>query len=342
MLFKEEPNSKIWAAQKGLFLPSSYLDELSKKEEESFIKTMESLSLLELVIVYIGLLPKNVREEYKKEIILTQEQEKVLSIFQKQYQDISQWLVLFAFPDDKKEAQLKEDHRNLVKPFADYFWNMLDVLKICLEETGKIRKISVSDCEYSLYLLEIAKLLNSNYSRLLSFYFHILIQQRHYNFDYLFSYWYRILCSYFMESIKNGGFITPLPNNYPKSKRELMKIWKKDLTPRLHATSASMNDYSMFSEIDDNWELFEDRLHRIYFDNSFRWAKENNNYKVIEAVSDLLEQEKKLIDIINKRKGSGEYQVMTIHHKGINVTGRNKPEGFRNLTTSNRKKSKRA
>ncbi|MDJ0554509.1 MAG: hypothetical protein QNJ68_08740 [Microcoleaceae cyanobacterium MO_207.B10] len=31
---------------------------------------------------------------------------------------------------------------------------------------------------YDLYLLAIAKLLNSNYSRLLSFYFHTLIQQR--------------------------------------------------------------------------------------------------------------------------------------------------------------------
>ncbi|MDJ0555260.1 MAG: hypothetical protein QNJ68_12625, partial [Microcoleaceae cyanobacterium MO_207.B10] len=30
---------------------------------------------------------------------------------------------------------------------------------------------------YDLYLLAIAKLLNSNYSRLLSFYFHTLIQQ---------------------------------------------------------------------------------------------------------------------------------------------------------------------
>ncbi|MDJ0556041.1 MAG: hypothetical protein QNJ68_16695 [Microcoleaceae cyanobacterium MO_207.B10] len=32
---------------------------------------------------------------------------------------------------------------------------------------------------YDLYLLAIAKLLNSKYSRLLSFYFHTLIQQRH-------------------------------------------------------------------------------------------------------------------------------------------------------------------
>ncbi len=31
---------------------------------------------------------------------------------------------------------------------------------------------------YDLYLLAIAKLLNSKYSRLLSFYFHTLIQQR--------------------------------------------------------------------------------------------------------------------------------------------------------------------
>ncbi len=31
---------------------------------------------------------------------------------------------------------------------------------------------------YDLYLLAIAKLLNSNYSRWLSFYFHTLIQQR--------------------------------------------------------------------------------------------------------------------------------------------------------------------
>ncbi len=33
---------------------------------------------------------------------------------------------------------------------------------------------------YDLYFLVIAKLLNNNYLRLFNFYFHTLIQQRHY------------------------------------------------------------------------------------------------------------------------------------------------------------------
>jgi hypothetical protein len=35
----------------------------------------------------------------------------------------------------------------------------------------------VADFEYELYLLEVYKLLNSNYFRLLSFYFHALIKK---------------------------------------------------------------------------------------------------------------------------------------------------------------------
>jgi hypothetical protein len=40
----------------------------------------------------------------------------------------------------------------------------------------------VADFGYDLYLLAIAKLLNSEYSRLLSFYFHTLIQQSPINY----------------------------------------------------------------------------------------------------------------------------------------------------------------
>ncbi len=47
-------------------------------------------------------------------------------------------------------------------------------------EEGKVKysERGVADFGYDLYLLAIAKLLNSKYSRLLSFYFHTLIQQR--------------------------------------------------------------------------------------------------------------------------------------------------------------------
>ncbi|MDJ0516993.1 MAG: hypothetical protein QNJ74_12305 [Trichodesmium sp. MO_231.B1] len=46
------------------------------------------------------------------------------------------------------------------------------------------KNLGVADFGYDLYLLAIAKLLNSKYSRLLSFYFHTLIKQRQ-NLNYL-------------------------------------------------------------------------------------------------------------------------------------------------------------
>lgn len=300
MLFKEKPNSKIWVAQKGLFLPSSSIQELSTKQEESFLKTVESSSPQELGIVNIGLLPTTVQQEFEN-IILTQEQKELLSIFQEQYRDISRWLVVFAFPNDEVEARLKKGHSNLLKPLADYFWKMLEVFNICLIE----RQIGKNSTPDFLYLL-----------------------------------WFDMIHGQFLESLKNCGFLMPLSNNHPKSKRELMKIWENDVIPRLDATDASVNDYSMFSEIDDNWERFEQRGHRIFFDMCLRWGKENSNFKVINIISDLLKEEKKLIHIVTKTQGSGMYQVLSIHDDGIHVTGRKKVFGFGKPSASKKKKSK--
>jgi hypothetical protein len=50
----------------------------------------------------------------------------------------------------------------------------------------------VADFGYDFYLLAIAKLLHGQYFRLLDFYFHTLIQQRH--------------IYYYVEKIKKGFF----------------------------------------------------------------------------------------------------------------------------------------
>ena len=250
--------------------------------EQALINNLESLPPRGQAIVAIGLLPSIVLLEFEN-VILTQEQKQLLLIFQKQYQDISKWLGVIAFRNDETKAKLKQDNNHLVRPFADFLGTMLEVLQICLQEIG----IGKNSTDNFLYLL-----------------------------------WFDMAYSQFLESLENGGFFMPLSNDYRKSKSELMKKWENDLTPRLDAINASVNDYSMFENIGDNWERFEQRGHRIFFDMFLRWAKKNNNYKVTKAVSDLWQKEKKLIDIMSKRRGSGIYQILTIRDDGIHITGR--------------------
>lgn len=168
MLFEEEPNSKIWVAQKCLFLPNSVMDEV-------FINQFQKLPVREQVIYRIGSLPSIVQMEYiDKGINLDLPDLKLLSYFRRQYRDISKWLRVLVISDDKVKAELEKTISNLVKPFADYYYKMLEVLEICLDAIGIGKKI-------------------------------------------LYSLWFDMVRSHFVESLKNSGFLMPLSNNHPKS-----------------------------------------------------------------------------------------------------------------------------
>ena len=297
MFFQREPSSKNPITENIVLLPDLFADEVEVYTEH------ECMLSLEQAIDQIGMLPTIVQIEYTiNGINLDSLDLQILSNFLIQYRDISECLRVLVIPDDKAKAELEKTTSNLVKPFADYYYKMLEVLEICLKER-QLGKNSPKNFPYSL--------------------------------------WFDMVHSHFVESIKNSGFLMPLSNNHPKSKRELTDRWTDYIDAHLQAVNGvSINDCSMFSPIGNNWELFEERGHRIFFDDSLRWAKENINHEIINAVGDLWKLEKKLVDIISKRKGSGMYQVMTIHNGKICVTGRERPEGFGNPSTSKRKKSK--
>jgi uncharacterized protein YjbI with pentapeptide repeats len=61
-------------------------------------------------------------------------------------------------------------------PDKKAFASVKNIPEKLVEQLGLATKMDIVDSGYNLYLLAIAKLLNSKYSRLLSFYFHALIQ----------------------------------------------------------------------------------------------------------------------------------------------------------------------
>ncbi|BAQ63117.1 hypothetical protein GM3708_3523 (plasmid) [Geminocystis sp. NIES-3708] len=263
----------------------------------------EYMLSLEQAIDQIGILPTIVQTEYTiNGINLDSLDLQILSNFLIQYRDISEWLRVLVIPNDKAKAELEKITGNLVQPLAEYFAQMLEALKICLKER-QLGKNSPPNFCYSL--------------------------------------WFDMVHSYFVESIENSGFLKPFSNHHQKSKRELTDRWRDDINARLKIVNeASINDCSMFSPIDDNWELFKQKEHKIFFEDSLRWAKENDNGKVIDAIRNLWKQEKKLVDIISKRKGCAEYKFFTVPPHKLCVNGRERPEGFGNPSTSKRKKSK--
>jgi hypothetical protein len=283
MFFKEETSSKNPIAENIVFLPNSFADEVEVMTES------EDMLSLEQAIDQIGVLPTIVQIEYiHKGINLDQRDLKLLSNFLLQYQDISKWLRVLAFPKDKAEiqakAELKKSESNLVKPFADYYWMMLEVLKMCLKKR-QIGKNSPPNLPYSL--------------------------------------WFDMIRNNFVESLENSGFLKPFSNNYPKSKREITDRWRDYINARLKIINErSMEDCSMFSPIGDNWELFEQKGHKIFFEDSLRWAKKNGKNDLVNRVGNLFKQERKLLHTISKGDNCGMYQFLTIHDEGINVTGR--------------------